>query len=109
MAEKILHLTLEHGLKDRAKDLLQDVFRGLDIVIVEDLLSNLLAWGGWWSFTLCRSVTVLIFGYSSMGYKVDSYNIDLHKLFLQSLKISVLVCHIVGYSKRLSKILLYNR
>ena len=35
------------------QNLLQDVlyvFRALDVVVVEDLLSNLLAWGSWWSF-----------------------------------------------------------
>ena len=72
------------GLKNGAKNLLQDVlyvFRALDVVVVEDLLSNLLAWGSWWSFTLCHSVTVLIFVYPSMGHKVDSCNTDLHKLF----------------------------
>ena len=55
MAEMIFHLTFEHGLKNGAKNLLQDVlyvFRALDVVVVEDLLSNLLAWGSWWSFTL---------------------------------------------------------
>lgn len=84
MAEMIFHLTFEHGLKNGAKNLLQDVlyvFRALDVVVVEDLLSNLLAWGSWWSFTLCHSVTVLIFVYPSMGHKVDSCNTDLHKLF----------------------------
>ena len=71
------------------KNLLQDVlyvFRALDVVVVEDLLSNLLAWGSWWSFTLCHSVTVLIFVYPSMGHKVDSCNTDLHKLFYTPLK-----------------------
>ena len=70
--------------KNGAKNLLQDVlyvFRALDVVVVEDLLSNLLAWGSRWSFTLCHSVTVLIFVYPSMGHKVDSCNTDLHKLF----------------------------
>ena len=84
MAEMIFHLTFEHGLKNGAKNLLQDVlyvFRALDVVVVEDLLSNLLVWGSWWSFTLCHSVTVLIFVYPSMGHKVDSCNTDLHKLF----------------------------
>ena len=67
-----------------SQNLLQDVlyvFRALDVVVVEDLLSNLLAWGSWWSFALCHSVTVLIFVYPSMGHKVDSCNTDLHKLF----------------------------
>ena len=48
MAEMIFHLTFEHGLKNGAKILLQDVlyvFRALDVVVVEDLLSNLLASG----------------------------------------------------------------
>ena len=84
MTLPIFHLTFEHGLKNGAKNLLQDVlyvFRALDVVVVEDLLSNLLAWGSWWSFTLCHSVTVLIFVYPSMGHKVDSCNTDLHKLF----------------------------
>ena len=60
IAEMIFHLTFEHGLKNGAKNLLQDVlyvFRALDVVVVEDLLSNLLALGSWWSFTLCHSVT----------------------------------------------------
>ena len=50
MAEMIFHLTFEHGLKNRAKNLLQDVlyvFRALDVVVVEDLLSNLPARGSW--------------------------------------------------------------
>ena len=84
MAEMIFHLTFEHGLKNGAKNLFQDVlyvFHTLDVLVVEDLLSNLLAWGSWWSFTLCHSVTVLIFVYPSMGHKVDSCNTDLHKLF----------------------------
>ena len=75
MAEMIFHLTFEHGLKNGAKNLFQDVlyvFRALDVVVVEDLLSNLLdpcpeqERGSWWSFTLCHSVTVLIFVYPSM-------------------------------------------
>ena len=44
MAEMIFHLTFEHGLKMGPKNLLQDVlyvFRALDVVVVEDLLSNL--------------------------------------------------------------------
>ncbi len=84
MAEMIFHLTFEHGLKNGAKNLLQDVlyvFSALDVVVVEDLLINRLAWGSWWSFTLCHSVTVLIFVYPSMWHKVDSLNTDLHKLF----------------------------
>lgn len=59
MAEMIFHLTFEHGLKDWGKDLLQDVldvFRALDVVVVENLLSNLFAWGSWWSFTLYECI-----------------------------------------------------
>ena len=48
MAEMIFHLTFEHGLKNGAKICFRDVlyvFRALDVVVVEDLLSNLLTPG----------------------------------------------------------------
>ena len=83
MAEMIFHLTFEHGLKNGAKSASgRYVFRALDVVVVEDLLSNLLALngvvGGVLHFAILLPSLSLLPQY---GHKVDSYNTDLHKLF----------------------------